>query len=202
MSLSCRPTARGRKSSRAAPPRSNILRGARTGTRSSLDASPPPKDGQVAPANIWNTYIVTRSQRGAPWGVPRQLTRNGSSESEVVARRAADCLQCAGAASGHRPRWHRRPRAGRRPRGGRTARACVSCVVPRQPDDYYKAYNADCQSSIWSVPVTGGTPRLLVRFDYPSRRSARREFATDGQRFYFTVSRDESDIWTMELLRK
>jgi hypothetical protein len=38
-----------------------------------------------------------------------------------------------------------------------------------------------------------------VGFDDPSRRSLRREFATDGQRFYFTVARDESDIWTMEI---
>ena len=67
---------------------------------------------------------------------------------------------------------------------------------------YYKAYDRDRHSSIWSVPATGGTPRLLVRFDDPSRRSPRREFATDGQRFYFTVARDESDIWVMELLKK
>ena len=67
---------------------------------------------------------------------------------------------------------------------------------------YYKAYDRDRQSSIWSVPVAGGAARLLVRFDDPSRRSPRREFATDGQRFYFTVARDESDIWAMELLRK
>ncbi len=67
---------------------------------------------------------------------------------------------------------------------------------------YYKAYDRDRHSSIWSVPITGGKPRLLVRFDDPSRRSLRREFATDGQRFYFTVARDESDVWAMELLKK
>jgi hypothetical protein len=43
---------------------------------------------------------------------------------------------------------------------------------------------------------------LLVRFDDPSRRSLRREFDTDGQRFYFTVARDESDLWSMELIRR
>jgi hypothetical protein len=48
-----------------------------------------------------------------------------------------------------------------------------------------------------------GTPaRELVRFDDPSRRSLRREFATDGQRFYFTVARDDdTDLWLMELTR-
>jgi hypothetical protein len=67
---------------------------------------------------------------------------------------------------------------------------------------FYKAYDRDRKSTIWSVPVTGGPPRLLVRFDDPTRRSLRREFATDGARLYFTVAREESDIWTMELLKK
>jgi hypothetical protein len=52
------------------------------------------------------------------------------------------------------------------------------------------------------VPVDGGQPRLLVTFDDPSRRSLRREFATDGRRFYFTIANDESDLWTMELVSK
>ena len=64
---------------------------------------------------------------------------------------------------------------------------------------YYKAYDRDRHSTIWSVPSAGGTPRLLVRFDDPSRRSLRRELATDGKRFYFSVARDEADIWAMEL---
>jgi len=44
--------------------------------------------------------------------------------------------------------------------------------------------------------------RLLVRFDDPLRRSLRREFATDGRRFYFTVAREESDLRAIELLKK
>jgi hypothetical protein len=28
------------------------------------------------------------------------------------------------------------------------------------------------------------------------------EFASDGQRFYFTIARDETDLWAMELLTK
>lgn len=46
----------------------------------------------------------------------------------------------------------------------------------------------------------GGIPRLLVRFDDPTRPSSRAEFATDGKRFYFTVQERESDIWRMELV--
>jgi hypothetical protein len=49
------------------------------------------------------------------------------------------------------------------------------------------------------VPAAGGTPRLLVRFDDSSRASLRREFATDGMSFFFTIAQDESDVWTAEV---
>jgi Tol biopolymer transport system component len=65
---------------------------------------------------------------------------------------------------------------------------------------YYKAFDASLQSSIWAVQVSGGAPRLLVKFDNPARQSNRSEFATDGKRFFFTISKYESDIWKMELL--
>ena len=67
---------------------------------------------------------------------------------------------------------------------------------------YYKAYDAQLQTSIWAVTIDGGQPRLLVTFDDPTRRSLRREFATDGRRFYFTIANDESDLWVMQLLAK
>jgi hypothetical protein len=67
---------------------------------------------------------------------------------------------------------------------------------------YYKAYDDRERSSIWSVAVAGGTPRLLIRFDDPMRPSSRREFATDGARLYFTIAEHESDVWVMELLRR
>ncbi len=64
---------------------------------------------------------------------------------------------------------------------------------------YYKAFDARGRSSIWAVPAAGGAARLLVRFDDPSRQSNRPEFATDGERLYFTLSLRQADIWTMEL---
>jgi hypothetical protein len=59
---------------------------------------------------------------------------------------------------------------------------------------YYKGSNQDGTASFWEVPVSGGTPRLLVRFDDPTMRSNRRDFATDGERLFFTITRQESDI--------
>jgi Tol biopolymer transport system component len=145
-------------------------------------------------------YIVTRAQRGARWGTPRQLTTHGSSDPKwspdgsLIAFTAGGQLRViAPDGTGER------------------------VVVPSAPDRpepaypvwskdgrfiYYKAYDRDRNSTIWSAPVAGGPARLLVRFDDPSRRSLRREFATDGVRFYFTVARYESDIWTMEILHQ
>ena len=63
----------------------------------------------------------------------------------------------------------------------------------------YKAADATGSIAILSVPATGGEPRVLVRFDDPSRISLRPEFATDGRRFYFTVPERQSDVWVMDL---
>jgi Tol biopolymer transport system component len=64
---------------------------------------------------------------------------------------------------------------------------------------YFKSHDARGRASFWSVPTTGGRPRLLVRFDDPSRASNRFEFASDGRRFYFTVEDRQSDIWVAEV---
>ncbi len=53
-------------------------------------------------------------------------------------------------------------------------------------------------TSFASVPASGGTPQILARLD-AGIHSHRPEFATDGRRFYFTVTERLSDIWTMEL---
>jgi hypothetical protein len=66
---------------------------------------------------------------------------------------------------------------------------------------YYKTLEADGASGLWRVPVVGGEPRRLVRFDDPARRSLRRAFATDDAVVYFTLNEHESDVWMLELTR-
>jgi serine/threonine-protein kinase len=146
-------------------------------------------------------YIVTRARRGAPWGTPRQLTKHGSSDPKWSPDGRLIAFTSEGKLRVIAP-------------DGTGERVLVQSTSANEPEPtypvwssdsrtiYYKAYDQDRNSTIWSVPVSGGPPRLLVRFDDPSRRSLRREFSTDGRRFYFTVTHDESDIWTMELLRK
>lgn len=45
----------------------------------------------------------------------------------------------------------------------------------------------------------GGEPELLVHFEDPERPSIRSEWASDGKRFYFTLTEHEGDVWVMEL---
>ncbi len=147
----------------------------------------------------YDVYITSRPRKGGPWGPLRRLT----TESGIDPKWSPD------------GRWIAYTRQGDvrliSPDG-----ANDHVLVARQSPDgrslaqyaiwsrdsqivYVKASAEDRTATIWSVPVTGGTPRLLMRFDDPSRPSLRREFATDGQRFYFTIAQDESDIWVMEL---
>jgi hypothetical protein len=39
----------------------------------------------------------------------------------------------------------------------------------------------------------------MVRLDDRQRPSLRREFATEGRRFFFTITQEEGDIWVAEV---
>jgi Tol biopolymer transport system component len=65
---------------------------------------------------------------------------------------------------------------------------------------YFKAHDAEGRASFWSVPVAGGRPRPLVRFTDPDHQTNRRDFATDGKRFYFAIEDRESDVYVADLV--
>ena len=64
---------------------------------------------------------------------------------------------------------------------------------------FIKSHDMEGRASIWSLPVSGGRPRLLVRFDDPARPSFRFNFGTDGERFYFAINDRQSDISVAEV---
>ncbi len=155
----------------------------------------------VASGGRKELVVASRTHRGTPWGLPRPLGVAGGDPSwspdgrliAYFADRALRLISPAGEndrvlVDGRDPATHPEPRFAYWSVDGRTL--------------YYKAYDERQQSSIWSVPVEGGTPRLLIRFDDPSRPSPRLEFATDGRVLYFTITEHESDIWVMELRPK
>ncbi|HUU39017.1 MAG TPA: protein kinase [Candidatus Desulfaltia sp.] len=144
-------------------------------------------------------YVLTRKNRDSNWQAPRQLTYDGGSSSKwspdgrFIAYISGPSLRVV-------------PVEGGDPRTLIESKDSSILPIPGYPGwskdsrtIYYKAYNDAGQASFWSVPVSGGKPELLVRFDDPSRQSTRSEFASDGEIFYFTLANYESDIWVGEL---
>jgi serine/threonine-protein kinase len=159
-------------------------------------------------------WLVSRSLRGGAWETPRQLTRGGGQsprwapDGRLIAyvRAAEGPTSPADFPQGRELRVISPDGAESRlvARSEDPARLPSPVFPEWSPDSrtvYYKASDASGRASFWSVPASGGTPRLLVRFDDPGRESRRSEFTTDGRRLYFTVTDLQSDIWLMELRR-
>ncbi|MEJ7809940.1 MAG: hypothetical protein WKG32_05910 [Gemmatimonadaceae bacterium] len=70
---------------------------------------------------------------------------------------------------------------------------------PGSADIFYHTILPGGEHAFWRVASAGGVPRLIARFHGIERRTRRSEFATDGQRLFFTVMDDEADVWMMEL---
>ncbi len=143
--------------------------------------------------------IISRNDKDSEWGAPVQLTFDGgyrcvwSPDGRFIAYYSSGSLKII-------------------PPEGGDSRVLVSAADPAisadpvypawSPDGqtmYYKALDAESRASFWSIPVSGGTPKLLVRFDDPSRKSIRPEFTSDGTSFFFTLTENRSDLWVMDL---
>jgi Tol biopolymer transport system component len=144
-------------------------------------------------------FVLDRTLDRSGWGKPRQITSAGgwhprwSPDGRWIAHISGDSL-CLVAPDG----------GGRRvlAYGSRVAQRPIPTFPSWSPDGrtvYYSAWDAENRMSLWAVTVSEGKPRLLVTFDDPSRQANRPEFATDGRRLYFTIYRQESDIWVMGL---
>jgi serine/threonine-protein kinase len=159
-------------------------------------------DSASAVGGANQAYIASRAKRGEPWGTPRRLTSHGSTDPKWSpdGKLIAFCTQGqlrTIAPDGTNERVLLNPRS---------ETDITEATYPVWSRDsrtiYFKAYDSKRQSSIWAIPVDGGLPQLLVRFDDPAHRSLRREFATDGRRFFFTISSEESDLWALDLTWK
>jgi Tol biopolymer transport system component/predicted Ser/Thr protein kinase len=64
---------------------------------------------------------------------------------------------------------------------------------------YYIAQDRLSNVSIWAIPASGGNPELKVVFDDPFQRLGLFNFSTDGQRIFFSLRMNESNVWIMDL---
>jgi eukaryotic-like serine/threonine-protein kinase len=147
----------------------------------------------------YDVHVTTRPNKDAPWGAPRRLTTASGVDPKwspdgrsilYVRRGEVHLIDADG--SNDRPLV-----SGLEDAGPALAQYAVWSRDGRTV--YVKAASNERRATIWSVPVAGGAPRLIMRFDDPSRPSLRREFATDGTRLYFTIAQDESDVWIVEI---
>ena len=64
---------------------------------------------------------------------------------------------------------------------------------------YFKSHNTQGNAEFWSIPVTGGIPTLLTRFEDPRQPSNRPEWAIGGGRMFFTLDDRQSDVWVADI---
>ena len=149
-------------------------------------------------------YIVSR--KGGRWGAPARLTPDISIGFETRYRWSPDGRFIAylerGAIDLIAP-------SGGKPRNLLEASDSLAQWTFQNmswsPDSrfvYAKGRDARGGEAIWSVPIAGGPPRRLVRFDDPAIEFGRGIFATSGHRFYMPLEKRESDVWTAELLTR
>lgn len=95
---------------------------------------------------------------------------------------------------------------GRKPRmlassGQLGGQITTNAIGPDPTVVYFRLIDSTGVHSFYSVRVSGGTPRLVLRLDDSARRPARVIFSADNRNLYFTVTEAESDIWVVALRR-
>ncbi|MDH3687831.1 MAG: hypothetical protein OEP95_16485, partial [Myxococcales bacterium] len=78
-------------------------------------------------------------------------------------------------------------------------------ISARVADDgrviYFKSIDEAGRASLWSLPIEGGRPTLLVHFADEERPSIRTAFEVGAGRFFFTIDERESEIWVADFVQ-
>ena len=166
--------------------------------------SPDGKRMSYASDATGRSEVYTIPREGNAWGKPTQLTRNGgifpywSYDGRNIAyswTRGVVIVPAEGGESFPLPMTG--------PLAGKASDAFAYAWAPdsRHVVIVVSADTAPFQT-MWSVPLDGGAPRPLVRFDDPYTTFGRGAFAVRDSTIYFASLRSESDVWTAELTTK
>ncbi len=88
------------------------------------------------------------------------------------------------------------------PGSGDTPGVEQSCWSRDSRTIYVAGHHANGTAGIWAVPLAGGTPSLLVRFDESGNRFHRPNLDCDDKRFYMIVEERQSDVTVVEMLAR
>jgi eukaryotic-like serine/threonine-protein kinase len=145
-------------------------------------------------------FVVRRHTPGT-WGTPRVLGLDGGSFTVLPDGNLA-YVRAGGVEIGTSDHGTRRVLYQPTPH---SADPIVQSVQAEPGDGrtlYLKSHDAEGRASFWSLPVSGGVPAHLVRFDDLSRPSSRFEFAVGGGRFFFAVDDHRSNIWLADVTER
>jgi len=143
--------------------------------------------------------FVTRRDRVGRWSEPRALREDAGSGSwspdgRSLIAATVNTIEVIDADSGP-PRviYARRPGSADPQVGG-------AILAEDGRTVFFKSVDDSGRASLWSVPVTGGRPRLMVTFTDLSRPSTRGDFAVGAGRFFFALADRQSDIWVADVV--
>jgi serine/threonine-protein kinase len=63
---------------------------------------------------------------------------------------------------------------------------------------YFKAHDVAGRATFWSIPLAGGRPTLVLRFDDLTRPSDRAEWSAGSGHMYYATDNRQSNVWVME----
>jgi eukaryotic-like serine/threonine-protein kinase len=139
--------------------------------------------------------LISRDATGK-WGAPRSLRPGAfkaswSPDGRFLAYSRATAIEIVSPETGEvRQVYAGRPNTAD-PRAGEVIVSDDSRTL------YFKNHNPLGQAEIWSVPVSGGTPRLRVSFG--DRLSTRPDMGAGAGRFFFTIDERRSNIWLADV---
>jgi Tol biopolymer transport system component len=144
-------------------------------------------------------YVEPRLGNG--WGTPTQLTNGGgiapyfSPDGERILFLHGDRMATIPSRGGRTTDLvFSGPLAGREPE-------VVTATWGEDSHHVLLAMDADStgEQQVWSLPLDGGVPRMLIRLDDRRVGFGRGSMVARGGSLYFLMLRSDSDIWTAEL---
>jgi len=141
--------------------------------------------------------VIRRDGRGA-WNAPRVLVRNAWRPEWAPDGRTLAYVSPKEGRIGLVPVESGAPRVLYVPGAGDPI-AELALFAAHGRELYFKSHDSLGRASFWSIPVSGGRPRRMVRLDDPAWSSNRFDFASDGRRLYFTVEDRQSDVWVADV---
>jgi len=143
-------------------------------------------------------YVISRDKEG--WGEPQQLTFDGgtfpkwSPVGNSIAYITEDSLKIFSYGDG---KIRALVQAQDDPENFTSPKFCAWSLDGKTI--YYIAQDRLSNVSIWAIPAAGGKPELKIVFDDPFQRLGLFNFSTDGQRIFFSLRMNESNVWIVDL---